>query len=101
MSKIKVSVNHQLKHDEALSRVKKFCETAPKRFADQAYDLKFTWNGSTNNFSFKVGSAKISGTLAVNSTNAVVVCAIPFVFLLFKSQIEETVRQHAIQILKK
>lgn len=101
LSKINISVSHQLNHDEALSRIKKFCDVAPKRFADEAKDLKFIWNGSANNFSFKVGSSKINGTLAVNLNNVVVVCNIPFVFLFFKGQIDKVVREYAAQILKK
>lgn len=100
MSKLDILASHSLKHDEALNRIKNFCAKAPSIFKEEATEFQFKWTGTCNNFSFKVGTIKINGILAVNSNNVHINCKIPFAFLLFKAQIDKTVRQYIAEILK-
>ncbi|MTH15869.1 polyhydroxyalkanoic acid system family protein [Flavobacterium sp. LC2016-01] len=100
MSKLNITIGHKLSLLEAEKRLKLFCTSAPKRFAGEVDELKFTWRENVNNFSFRIGNVKINGTLALKNDSIVIVSSIPFAFLIFKTQIVNVIKQYAKEILE-
>ena len=95
-----MSVNHKLGQAEASNRIKTFLEKAPKQFSGELDALKTTWNGPTIDYSFKFANITVNGNLAITKNTIVITSKIPLALLIFRSKIEQAVKQYAEGILK-
>jgi len=100
MPKIELNIPHSLTKDEALTRIKNFLPQLKEQHADQIKDLEESWNGNTGVFQFKISGFKVSGSLEVEESSVVIKGDLPFAAILFKGQIEETIRAKAVELLR-
>lgn len=99
MPKIELNIPHKLTQSEALTRIQTFLPQLKAQHSDKIKDLEESWNGSTGEFSFKILGFKVSGTLQVGEDFVLIKGELPFAALLFKGQIEETIKEEAIKLL--
>ncbi|MCX6159080.1 MAG: polyhydroxyalkanoic acid system family protein [Ignavibacteriae bacterium] len=101
MPKLEINIPHSLTKDEALTRIKTFLPQLKEQNSDKIKDLEESWNGNTGEFKFKISGFKVSGTLQVGENFVLINGELPFVALLFRSTIEETIRTKAMELLEK
>jgi hypothetical protein len=101
MPKISLNIPHELSQAEALNRIQQFLPQLKEQHSDKIKDLEESWNGNTGEFKFKISGFKVSGTLQVGEDHVVITGELPFAALLFKGQIENSIREKAMELLKK
>ena len=99
MPKIELNIPHELSQAEALTRIQNFLAELKAEHTDQIKDLEESWNGNTGIFSFKISGFKVSGTLQVGEDFVLITGELPFAALLFKGQIENSIREKAMELL--
>ena len=99
MPKIELNIPHKLTQSEALTRFQNFLPQLKARHSDQIKDLEESWNGNTGEFKFKISGFNVSGTLQVGEDFALIKSEIPFAAPLFRGQIENTIREKAMELL--
>ena len=99
MSKLNISVSHQLTRDEAAGRIKGLLGQMKEEYGENVKDLKEDWSGDSCRFSFSVMGSSISGTLDILSDKVQINGNLPFAASLFKGKIEETIREKASELL--
>ena len=101
MPKLEINIPHSLTKIEALSRIQKFLPELKAQHSDKIKDLEESWTDSKGQFRFKISGFKVSGTLQVEDSAVLIKGEIPFAALLFKGQIEESIREKAEKLLEK
>ena len=102
MAKLNMVVSHRLTQDEALKRIKTLLNKMKNKFADEPdkfRDLHEEWQGNTGEFSFLAMGRPVSGTLTVKPSEVELSGKLPFAAMLFKGQIESTIREEAETLL--
>jgi hypothetical protein len=99
MSKLNMSVPHDLSQDEALKRIKGLLGEVKTQFADKMSDLHEAWNGNSGNFSFSAMGFSVSGTLTVKSSEVELSGNLPFAATFLKGKIESIIRDRAKTLL--
>ena len=99
MPKIEINIPHELSQAEALTRIQNFLPELKAQHSDRIKDLEEKWNGNTGEFKFKVSGFKVSGTLQVGEDSVLINGELPFAALLFKGQIENSIREKAMELL--
>lgn len=100
MPQITVAVPHELSVDEAVVRLQSFLERVRTDNADRISDVRGEWSGNELQFGFTAIALKIHGTLHVLTEEVRVVGNLPFAALLFRGQIEETMRSELEKLLR-
>lgn len=90
---------HSLGQEEALRRAKGLMSELKKEHAGQISDLKEDWSGNKGSFGFKAMGFGVSGTLEITTTEVRLKGKLPFAAIIFKGQIENTIRERAIKLL--
>ena len=99
MPKIELNIPHELSQTEALTRIQNFLSELKNEHTDQIKDLEESWNGNTGDFKFKISGFNVSGTLQVGEDNVNITGELPFAALLFRGQIENAIREKAMELL--
>lgn len=99
MPKIRLSVPHVLGQEEAKKRVVNLLSESRARFGDKISDVTETWNGSVDNFSFRVLGFSVAGKLDVQPAELLIDIDFPFAALPFKGRVESEILSHARQLL--
>ena len=100
MPKIELNIPHELSQAEALNRIQNFLPQLKEQHSDRINDLQEKWNGTTGEFKFKISGFKVSGTLQIGEDNVLIKGELPFAAILFKGQIEETIKLKAEELLR-
>ena len=99
MSKLEMSIPHQLDQQEAQDRIKSLLERVQSQFGNQVQDLKQEWNGNTGVFSFTVMNMPVSGTLTVNNNNVALDSKLPMAAAMFQGKIKSVIMEEAGKVL--
>jgi len=99
MPKIKVSVPHNLGQDEAKSRVTRLIAESREKFGDKVSDLRETWNGHLDTFSFRAMGFSVDGQLDVQPSEVRIEINFPWAALPFKGRVENEIVKHAEELL--
>jgi hypothetical protein len=99
MPKMEMTIPHHLSQDEAMRRIKGLLEQVKAEYPDMFSDLQESWSATGGEFSAKVKGMDVSGRMVVTPNEVQLTGNIPFVALPFKSQIEDTIRAQAEQLL--
>jgi hypothetical protein len=99
MSKLNMTIPHQLPRDEALKRIQGLLKNVRTRFADKISDLHEEWIDNVGRFSFSAMGMPVSGTLTVKPSEVELSGDLPFLAALYKAQIESTIREQAETLL--
>ncbi len=99
MSRLKMSVPHELSQDEALRRIKNLLEEVKTQFSDKISNLYEQWDGYEGNFGFSAMGFSVSGTLTVEDDEVEISGNLPLAAMFFKGKIESTIRERAEALL--
>ena len=99
MSKLDISVPHQLSREKAAARIKGLLGQMKREYGDNIKDLQEDWSGDSCRFSFSVMGSNIRGTLDILSDEVQIRGDLPFAASFFKSKIEETIKEKAAELL--
>ena len=100
MPKIELNIPHELSQSEALTRIQNFLPQLKEQHSDKIKDLEESWNGNTGEFKFTLSVFKVSGALQVYDNFVLITGELPFAALLFKGQIENIIREKAMELLR-
>src|SRR5665647_1363482 len=100
MPKIELNIPHNLTQSEALTRIQNFLPELMAQYPDKIKDLEKSWNDFSGVFRFKISGFKVSLSIDIEESAVVIKGDIPFAALLFKGQIEETIRAKAMELLR-
>jgi len=95
MSKLSITIPHNLTQSEALNQIQKFLPELKEKHADKISDLQESWSGSTGTFELKISGFKVSGTLKVTDSAVIIDGTIPLLAVAFRSQIENAIIHEA------
>jgi hypothetical protein len=99
MPSFNVAVPHRLGQELALARVRNFAESVERDYADQVSQMQSVWNGNQLNFNFLASGKPISGVLTVEDSAVSVTGPLPFVAILFRGRIEQSIRDELTKLL--
>lgn len=99
MPNIDLSVPHQLGQDEAKNRISKLIADSRAKFGGHATDVKESWSGNVETFSFRAMGFAVDGTLDVQPAEVRVKINLPWTAAPFKGMIEQEILKHARELL--
>ena len=99
MSKLKMSIPHNLPEEEALLRMKSLLTNLKEQQKDVVSDVQENWDGKTGNFSFSAKGFELSGMINVNPSSVEIDADIPFAVSLFKGTIKRVIDEKARELL--
>lgn len=99
MSKMKVSVPHNLGEGEAVKRVSGLITELKNQFGSQVSDVRESWDGNRGIFSFRAMGMSVDGELSVLPSKVEVEGNLPLAALPFKGTIESTIRNKLENLL--
>jgi hypothetical protein len=99
MARFETVVGHGLPEDEAVRRIKNEMADLKTRFADKISGLEEKWDGNTCKFSLSVKGFSGSGTMVVKPVEIEIAGELPFFAVVFKKQIELTIRDRLGKLL--
>ena len=99
VSNLTIVIQHQLRLEESLRRLKTLIEDLKARFTDKITKLEQRWIGNKGTFSFDVKGRRVSGTIEAGPSQAKLELNLPASAMFFKGKIEKIVREKAREIL--
>jgi hypothetical protein len=99
MPSYKVTVPHDLSQTTARARVDGFLESVRRDLPAHVSDVSGAWEGNQLNYRLSVSGLGISGTLVVQESQVEVSGPLPFAAMLFRGQIERTIRDDLTRLL--
>src|SRR5262245_9177124 len=99
MPSFRVSVPHQLGQAAARARVEGFLDNVRRDLPARVSDVAGEWNDNRLEFRLVASGLSISGTLQVEESLAEVAGALPLAAVLFRGQIERTIREELSRLL--
>lgn len=100
MSKLNISVPHNLGAGEAQSRVKGLLGQLKNQFGSQVEDLQENWDGNQGAFAFKAMGMKVDGNIVVKPASVDLEGNLPMAALPFKGTIETTIKDKLQELLR-
>ncbi len=101
MTKLHVSVPHELGQEEALRRIKAFIDQAKSQFASQMSGFTHEWKGGVSTFQLEAKGTSLAGTITVTEDKVEIESKLPMAAILFKGKIETALSDGITAILKK
>lgn len=99
MPAISMSVVHNLGTAEAVGRLTSFLDEVRRDHGDKVSDVRGGWEGNTLQFSFTTYGMAIQGMLTVEDAAVKIAGKIPLAALLFRGQVEKTIREELLKLL--
>jgi hypothetical protein len=99
MPTLSINVPHSLGQPEAVTRLKSFLDRVKQRYQDKVSDLQETWQDNRLNYGFTTYGFNIKGDLTIEPSDVRVVGNLPFAAMMFKGQIEKTIRDELARVL--
>lgn len=99
MTNLTMTIEHRLEPAEAARRITNIIGEVKTRFAGKISNLREEWDGDTGKFSFSFMGFPVSGTLTVTPKEVNISGTLPSAAMLFKKNIESTLRDHAARLL--
>lgn len=99
MSKLKLSIPHNLSANEALNRIRTMLTTVKEEQKDKISDLQENWEGNSGNFRFKAMGFDLAGKIDVTSSSVDIDAGLPMALSLFKGTIAGMIEQKAKKLL--
>lgn len=92
MPSLTISVPHSLGAEEAATRLKSLFSKLKEQHADKMKNLEEKWEGNRLDYAFSTFGFNIKGDLNVEPGEVKVNGSLPFAAMMFKGQIEKSVR---------
>jgi hypothetical protein len=100
MTKMTISVPHNLGAGEAQNRIKNLVGNLKKQFGGQIDDVQESWNGNRGNFSFKAMGMAVDGNILVQPDSVNLEGNLPLSAMPFKGTIERTIKDQLSSLLR-
>src|SRR5687767_8992546 len=99
MPSFRVSVEHALGQAEARKRVEGILERVQRDLPTFVNEVSGEWQDNQLSFRLNASGMSITGTLVVEPTAAVVAGNLPLAAVLFRGQVERTIRDELTRLL--
>jgi hypothetical protein len=99
MALFTLQTTHNLGREEAARRLQDKIGVVRDKYGANVNNLDTQWLDHTLSFGFKVMGMSISGTVHVEDANVTLNTELPFAAMLFKSSIEQRIRQELGDLL--
>ena len=99
MTRFETVVGHSLPEDEAIRRIKNELAGLKTQFEGKISGLEESWEGNTCKFSLSIKGFSGSGTMIVKQSEIEIAGELPFFTVVFKKQIELTIRDKLGKLL--
>jgi len=99
MSKLNLSIPHQLSQEEALSRIKNLLKNLKEEQAATVSNVREEWNDNGGSFAFSAMGFDLSGNIAVNPSTVDIDAEVPFAVSMFSGTIKNIITQKASELL--
>lgn len=99
MSKMKVSVPHNLTIDDAKQRLENFVGILKQEYGSNLDDIREDWQGNRGTFSFKAMGMSVEGNVFVEPKEVFIEGDLPMAALPFKGKIESTIKDQLKTLL--
>lgn len=97
---MEIVVPHNHNIFAATQKIKGLLTKLKEQYAAEITDVVEKWEIATCNFSFLYSGMAISGKIVAIKGSVSVTGELPFLANMFKTEIEQTIRQHAEELLK-
>lgn len=92
MPTLTISTPHSLGAEEAKTRLQNYFAEIKEQYKDRISNLEEKWDGNRLEYSFSTYGFNIKGDMTVEPSEVKVVGNLPFAAMMFKGQIEQTVK---------
>ena len=99
MPTLTINTPHSLGAEEAKARLQKFFEKIKEQYKDKVSNLEEKWDGDRLEYSFSTFGFNIKGDMNVEPGEVKVNGNLPFAAMMFKGQIEQTVKSELEKLL--
>lgn len=99
MSKMKVSVPHNLTMDDARQRLENFVGILKQEYGSNLDNVREDWHGNKGTFSFKAMGMAVEGNVSVEPNEVYIEGDLPMAALPFKGKIESTIKDQLKTLL--
>jgi len=99
MPSYSVSVPHNLGQEPARARVERFLDSVQRDYAAHVSNVSGEWSNNRLDFRFLASGLNVSGTLVVGEQLVEVSGPLPLAAMLFRGQIERTIRDELRRLL--
>jgi putative polyhydroxyalkanoic acid system protein len=99
MSKLDITVPHQLPREEAVSRIKGLIANLQQEQKDNIQSVKEEWDENQGQFSFKAKGFEVSGNIVVEDDHVRLTGDLPFMLSFFKDTISNVIKDKAGKLL--
>lgn len=99
MSKMKVSVQHNLTIDDARQRLENFIGILKQEYGSNLDNIKEDWNGNRGTFSFRAMGMAVEGDIFIDPNQVSIEGNLPMAALPFKGKIENTIEEQLRTLL--
>jgi hypothetical protein len=100
MPQFNVCVPHKIGPQAALARVKRFLDDISVNHAHRMSDIRQEWRGNRLEFAFTTLGVQVEGTLVVEDDAVQISGPLQMPVLLFRSQLEETIKRELEIVLQ-
>ncbi|QDU55773.1 polyhydroxyalkanoic acid system family protein [Aeoliella mucimassa] len=100
MPQFNVSVPHYTTKEEASTKIRYLLEGISAKYSDKIKNLEQTFDGDRMQFSFKTLGMNVTGEGLVDDEYVTVKGNIPIAAMMFKGQIESTIKDSLVRLLK-
>lgn len=99
MSKLEMSIPHQLSQQEAVTRIQQLLKKLADEQKDVVSNVKEEWNGNNGQFAFNAKGFDLSGKIQVNPSSVDINADLPFMVSLFSGKIKSIITEKATELL--
>ncbi len=99
MPSLTINTPHSLSTEEATSRIKTLFEKLKEQHKDKISNLEEKWDDNRLEYSFSTYGFNIKGEMTVEPSEVKVNGSLPFAAMMFKGQIEQSVRSELEKLL--
>jgi hypothetical protein len=99
MPSIAMTIPHALGQEQAIERLQRFLARVKEKYQDKVSNLSEEWVGNQLNYSFSTFGFNIKGEMTVGPDDVKVNGGLPFAAVMFKGQIEQTIRSELERLL--
>jgi hypothetical protein len=92
-------VPHGLPRDQAAEKLKTFVEAVRREHGEKVQNLRGQWRETTLEFAFTAYGMAVEGSMIVEESHVRVEGTLPLAAVLFRGQIEQTIRGELVKIL--
>lgn len=99
MSRLSMSIPHQLDKSVAISRLQQLLANLKEQQKDLITNVKEEWNGNRGMFAFSAKGFDLSGEITVQDNSVDIEADLPFAVSLFSGTIKSIIENKAKELL--